>query len=86
MTVRRTVKIHPERQLSSSEREVLWCTFEELLLQFGLSDLDLNSSVNLLLVTTLVVGIVLDGRREQGVDKRGLSQARLSSNLEDYQY
>lgn len=65
---------------------MLWCTFEELLLQFGLSDLDLNSSVNLLLVTTLVVGIVLDGRREQGVDKRGLSQARLSSNLEDYQY
>jgi hypothetical protein len=56
-------------------------TFEELLLQLCLGDLDLNRSVNLLLVTALVVGVVLDGGREQGVDERGFSQSRLSSNL-----
>jgi hypothetical protein len=32
-------------------------------------------------VAALVVGIILDGGREQGVDESGLSQARLSSNL-----
>lgn len=37
-------------------------TFEEFLLQFGLSNFDLHSFVNLLRVALLVVGIVLDGR------------------------
>jgi hypothetical protein len=32
-------------------------------------------------VAALVVGIVLDGGREKGVDERGLSKARLASNL-----
>lgn len=32
-------------------------------------------------MATLVIGIVLDGGRKQGVDKRGLSQSRFSSNL-----
>lgn len=56
-------------------------TFEELLLQLCLGDLDFDGTVDLLLVAALVVGVVLDGGREQGVDKRGLSQSRLSSNL-----
>lgn len=56
-------------------------TFEELLLQLRLGDFDFHRSVNLLLVTALVVGVVLDGGREQGIDERGLSQSRLSSNL-----
>ena len=57
-------------------------TLEELLLQLSLGDLDLNGSVNLLLVTALVVGVVLDGGRKQGVDESGLSQSRLSSDLQ----
>lgn len=56
-------------------------TLEELLLQLGLGDLDLDSLVNLLLMSTLVVGIVLDGGGEEGVDEGGLSEARLASNL-----
>ena len=56
-------------------------TFEELLLQLRLGDFDLHSAVNLLLVTALVVGVVLDSSRKQGVDKGSLSKSRLSSNL-----
>lgn len=56
-------------------------TLEKLLLQLGLGDLNLNGTVNLLLVTALVVGIVFDGGREEGVDKGSLSQSGLSSNL-----
>lgn len=56
-------------------------TLEELLLQLGLGNLNLYSLVDLLLVTALVVGIVLDGGGEEGVDEGGLSQARLASNL-----
>lgn len=56
-------------------------TLEELLLELSLGDLDLDGLVDLLLVTALVVGIVLDGGREQGVDEGGLSKARLASNL-----
>lgn len=56
-------------------------TFEELLLQLSLGDFDLHRAVNLLLVTALVVGVVFDSSRKQGVDKGSLSQSRLSSNL-----
>ena len=56
-------------------------TLEELLLELGLGNLNLNSLVNLLCVTALVIGIVLDGGREKSVDECGLSESRLSSNL-----
>ena len=49
------------------------CTLEELLFQLGLCDLDLHSLVDLLLVAALVVGIILNRRREQGVDKGRLA-------------
>lgn len=57
-------------------------TLEKLLLQLGLGDFNLNGPVNLLLMTALVVGVVLDGGGKQGVDESGLSQSRLSSNLQ----
>lgn len=53
---------------------------EELLLELGLGDLNLDGLVDLLLVSALVIGVVLDGRGEEGVDKGGLAQARLASN------
>lgn len=56
-------------------------TLEELLLQLSLCDLDLDSLVHLLLVSALVIGIILDGRREEGVDEGGLSKARLACDL-----
>jgi len=58
------------------------CTLEELLLQLGLGNLALDGLVDLLLVSALVVGIVLDGGGEQGVDEGSLSQSRLASNLD----
>ena len=57
-------------------------TLEELLLQLGLGDLDLDGLVDLLLVAALVVGIVLDGGGEQRVDEGGLSESRLAGNLQ----
>lgn len=57
-------------------------TLEELLLQLGLCDLNLDGLVDLLLVSSLVVGIVLDGGGEEGVDKGGLAQTGLASNLQ----
>lgn len=48
-------------------------TLEELLLQFGLCDLNLDSLVDLLCVSSLVVGVVLDRGREQSVDECSLS-------------
>lgn len=57
-------------------------TFEELLLQLGLGDLDLDGTVDLLLVAALVIGIVLDGGGEEGVDEGSLSQSRFSGNLQ----
>lgn len=57
-------------------------TLEELLLEFGLGNLNLDGLVDLLLVSALVIGVVLDGRGEEGVDEGGLAQARLASNLE----
>jgi hypothetical protein len=57
------------------------CTLEELLLQLGLGDLNLDRLVNLLLMAALVVGIVLDRGGEQRVDEGGLSEPRFASNL-----
>jgi hypothetical protein len=56
-------------------------TLEELFLQLGLCDFNLDSLVDLLVVATLVVGIVLDGGRKEGVDKGSLAQAGFTSNL-----
>jgi hypothetical protein len=55
-------------------------TLEELLLELGLGDLDLDSLVDLLCVTAAVVGVVLDGGGEKGVDEGGLAEARLAGN------
>ena len=56
-------------------------TLEELLLQLGLGDLDLDSLVNLLGMSALVVCVVLDSGREEGIDEGRLSQPGFSSNL-----
>lgn len=55
-------------------------TFEELLLKLGLGDLNLDSLVDLLCVATAVVGVVLDGGGEEGVDEGGLAETRLASD------
>lgn len=60
---------------------VLLHTLEELLFQLSFCDLDFDGLVDLLLVSPLVVGIVLDGCGEEGVDECGLSQAGFTSNL-----
>lgn len=70
MTVKRTVfVISRYRGLSSQPGSR---TFEKLLFQLSLCDLDLNSLVNLLCVSSLVVLIVFDGGGEKGVDEGGL--------------
>lgn len=56
-------------------------TFEELLLELSLGNLNLHGSVDLLLVAALVIGIVLNRGGEEGVDECCLSQSRLSGNL-----
>jgi hypothetical protein len=56
-------------------------TFEELFFQFCLCDLNLDRFVNLLIMTALVVGVILDSGREKGVDERSFAQPRLASNL-----
>jgi hypothetical protein len=56
-------------------------TLEELLLELGLGDLNLDRLVHLLVVSSLVVGIVLDGGGEQRVDEGRLSETRLAGNL-----
>jgi len=79
MTVRRTIaKSDPlfKHYLFICNR-----TLEELLLQFGLGDLNLDGLVNLLLVPALVVGIVLDGGGEQRVDECSFAEPRFASNL-----
>lgn len=53
---------------------------EELLLQLCLGDLDLDGLVDLLGVTATVIGVVLDGGGEEGVDEGGLAQAGLARN------
>jgi hypothetical protein len=56
-------------------------TLEELFLEFSLCDFNLDSLVDLLVVATFVVGVVLDGCGEEGVDKGGLSESRLAGDL-----
>jgi hypothetical protein len=56
-------------------------TLEELLLELGLRDFNLDGLVNLLVMSAFVVGIVLDGSGEKGVDESSLSQARFTGNL-----
>jgi hypothetical protein len=53
---------------------------EELLLQFGLGDLNLDSLVDLLGKTSTVVGVVFDGGAEEGVDEGCLAETRLASD------
>lgn len=80
MTVRRTGKQMSEREhLVGVGSPIL--TLEELLLKLSLGNLDLNRLIDLLLVAALVIGVVLDGGGEQGVDEGRLSQAGLASNL-----
>lgn len=50
-------------------------TLEKLLLQLGLGDLDLDGAIHLFLVTALMVGIVLNGGREESIDECSLSQS-----------
>lgn len=57
-------------------------TLEELLLELGLCNLNLNSLVNLLLMTAFVICVVLDGCGEESVDKGSLSETGLSCYLE----
>lgn len=59
----------------------MMCTFEEFLLQLCLCDLDFDSLIDLLGVSLLVVGVVLNRGREKCVDERSLSQTRLTGNL-----
>ena len=77
MTVRRTVLVSQGFIYGCSARG----TLEKLLLELGLGDLNLDGLVHLLVVSSLVVGIVLDGSREEGVDEGGLSETRLARNL-----
>ena len=85
MTVKRTggkrltAKSSPPSPKHKKTKKKL--TFEEFLFQLGLGDFDLDGAVNLLLVTALVVGVVLDRGREQSVDESRFAQSRLSSNL-----
>jgi hypothetical protein len=48
-------------------------TFEELLLQLSFCDFDLDGLVNLLCMSALVVCVVLDSGREEGIDEGRLS-------------
>jgi hypothetical protein len=50
-------------------------TFKELLLKLSLCNLNLNSFVDLLRMPAFVIRIVLNGSREESVDKCRLSQA-----------
>lgn len=56
-------------------------TLEELFLQLSLCDFDLNCLVNLLGMSALVIGVVLDGGGEESIDEGRLSEARFTSNL-----
>lgn len=86
MTVRRTKKQKKKNKNQSaittqeeipgtSEQGESDPTFEELFLELGLGDLDLDGAVNLLLVAALVVGVVFNGGGKQSVDEGSLSQS-----------
>lgn len=77
MTVRRTAAVSQGLALAGATRH----TLEELLLELGLGDLNLDGLVHLLVVSSLVVGIVLDGCGEEGVDEGCLSETGLASDL-----
>jgi hypothetical protein len=77
MTVRRTIAVSQGLVFLSRARP----TLEELLLELSLGDLDLDCLVHLLVVSSLVVGVVLDGCGEEGVDEGCLSKTGLASNL-----
>ena len=70
MTVRRTEAVSTEHTKISSRDHP---TLEELFLQLSLGDFDFDRLVDLLLVPALVIGIVLDGRGEEGVDEGRLA-------------
>jgi hypothetical protein len=57
------------------------CTFEELLLELRLGNLNLHCLVDLLVVAALVVRVILDGGGEKGVDEGRLAESRFASNL-----
>jgi hypothetical protein len=61
-------------------------TLEELLLELGLCDFNLDRLVNLLLMTAAVIGVVLDGGGEERVDEGGLAETRLAGNLQEGQW
>lgn len=82
MTVRRTELRYRGQLLDMAGIEQAVHTLEELLLELGLGDLNLDSLVDLLLVTTSVICVVLDGCGEEGVDEGRLSEARLSCYLD----
>lgn len=56
-------------------------TFEELLFELGFCDLNLDSFVDLLGVSALVICVILDCGREKSVDESSLSKSRFTSNL-----
>ena len=77
MTVRRTAAISQGLVFWDAARR----TLEELLLELRLGDLNLDGLVHLLVVSSLVIGVVLDGCGEKGVDEGCLSETGLASNL-----
>lgn len=56
-------------------------TLEELLLQFCFCDFNFNCLVNLLVMSALMIGVVLNGSREKGIDECGFSEPRFSCDL-----
>lgn len=80
MTVKRTTSLNVSYLLVISNFADAR-TLEELLLELSLGDFNLNGLVHLLGVAALVVGVVLDRRREEGVDEGRLSQSGFTSNL-----
>jgi hypothetical protein len=56
-------------------------TLEELLFQLSFGNLNLDSLVHLLRMSALVVGVVLDRGREEGVNEGGFSKSGFASNL-----
>lgn len=77
MTVRRTRKStvisYRNTGVKPPPQGYLSRTFEELLLKLSFGNLNLHCSVDLLLVAALVIGIVLNGGGEKGVDEGRLS-------------
>lgn len=76
MTVNRT-----ERSQNGIFLKMSMNTFEKLLFQFCLGNLNLNSLVNLLRVPSFMVGVIFDCGRKKGVDECSLAQPRFSCYL-----